>query len=313
MLKTRKFITGKDEEVWVRIWNEVFKDFKSERAMMMEDFVIWEKSPRFSAVGMFIAEWKNEPVGIANAYVDKNRDDKKGFIRELGVIPNFRGKGIGSNLMETALKSLEKRRMETAETWATEQMKEGQKLAESMGFKLVRVFSEMKVSLEPIPLNIGENEEITLRHMNKNMEDIELLNRLDNETFKEHYNFRPNTVEETKYMIENRPEIDVNGWFFAYLKDKPVGFVGTGIDKIFNKEKGAKRGWIWVIGVIKQDRLKGVGTRLILMAMEFLKSKGMTEAMLGVDDTNPTQAIKLYKKVGFKVDKKEYSYSKNIK
>jgi len=312
MLKIRKFVKGKDEEIWIRIWNEAFKEFEDERAMTMEDMTLRENDPRFSAEGMFIAEWKGEPVGLVNAYVDKNREEKKGFIRDLGVIPNFRRRGIGRKLVETAIESLKERGMEKVEVWATEEMKNSKKLYESMGFKSVRIFSEMKIGLDTIPSNIGENKEVTIKSMNKGMEDIKLLNWLSNETFKEHYNFRPHTIEETQYMIENSPEIDINGWFFTYLNEKPVGYVGTGIDKKFNEEKRMKRGWVWVIGVLKQERLKGVGTRLILRAMDFLKAKEMSEAILGVDDTNPTKAIELYKKVGFQIAKKESTYLKNI-
>lgn len=312
MLKIRKFVTGKDNEVWIRISNEAFKEFEDERATTMEDMTLWEKSPRFNAEGMFIAEWKKEPVGLVNAYVDKKREEKKGFIRMLGVTPKFRRRGIGRKLAETAIESLKERGMETVEVWTTEQMKSGKKLFESMDFKLVRIFSEMKIKLDTIPSNIGESKEVTVRSMNENIEDIKLLNWLNNETFKEHYNFRPSTVEETQYSIENSPDIDVNGWFFAYLKEKPVGYVGTGIDKKFIEEKGIKRGWVWVIGVLKPERNKGIGTRLVLEAIKFLKSKGMSEAMLGVDDTNVTKAIKLYEKVGFKIAKKEFTYLKNI-
>ena len=46
--------------------------------------------------------------------------------------------------------------------------------------------------------------------------------------------------------------------------------------------------------------------------MEFLKSEGMTEVDLGVDDSNPTKAIELYKKVGFKVAHKELTYLRKI-
>lgn len=46
--------------------------------------------------------------------------------------------------------------------------------------------------------------------------------------------------------------------------------------------------------------------------MNFLNSKGMNEAMLGVDDTNVTKALKLNEKVGFKIAKKEFTYLKNI-
>lgn len=260
MLRIKKFVTGKDEEVWIRIWNEAFKEFEDERAMTMEDMTLWEKSPRFSAEGMYIAEWKGEPIGLVNAYVDKKREEKKGFMRDIGVVPRFRKKGIGKKLAETAIKNLKERGMETVEVWATAQMKDARKLFEFMGFKLVRIFSEMKTGLDTIPSKIGENREATLKSMNRNLEDIKLLNWLSNETFKEHYDFRPSTIEETQYTIENSPDIDINGWFFAYLREKPVGYVGTGIDKKFIEEKGIRRGWVWVIGVLKHERNKGIGT-----------------------------------------------------
>lgn len=38
----------------------------------------------------------------------------------------------------------------------------------------------------------------------------------------------------------------------------------------------------------------------------------MTEVELGVDDLNQTEAIKLYKKVGFKVIRKDLTYQKGI-
>jgi ribosomal protein S18 acetylase RimI-like enzyme len=66
------------------------------------------------------------------------------------------------------------------------------------------------------------------------------------------------------------------------------------------------------IGVLKPYRRKGIGTRLMLQGMETLKAKGMTTAMLGVDDWNVTKAMKLYEKVGFNVTKKDFTYERNI-
>jgi ribosomal protein S18 acetylase RimI-like enzyme len=43
-------------------------------------------------------------------------------------------------------------------------------------------------------------------------------------------------------------------------------------------------------------------------AMQVLKEKEMTEALLYVDETNPTRATKLYEKVGFKVAMKSIIY-----
>ncbi|MFQ5758578.1 MAG: GNAT family N-acetyltransferase, partial [Candidatus Bathyarchaeia archaeon] len=97
-----------------------------------------------------------------------------------------------------------------------------------------------------------------------------------------------------------------------YLDEKPVGYVGAGIDSKFIEHKGIKRGWIMDIGVLKPNRRRGIGTALMQRGMEFLKSKEMTEVDLGVDDTNPTKAIGLYKKVGFKVVHKDLTYLRKI-
>jgi mycothiol synthase len=312
MLTIRGFIQGRDEEVWLKILNAAYKEYEDFRPYTIEDMEKFEKSPNFDATGMFIAEWNGEPVGCVNAFVDKKREEKKGFIRTLGVIPEFRRRGIGKALVEKAIESLKERGMECAESWTEADRVACKSLFESTGFQLIRVFSNMRMSLETIPSDIGEHKEVKIRAMQMNMEDIKLLNWLENETFKEHFDFRPRTVEETKYFVETRPWCDIAEYFFAYLDGKPVGHVGAGIDTKFIKYKGVKRGWIMTIGVLKPLRRRGIGTALMLHALKLLKSKGMKEVELGVDDSNPTKAIELYKKVGFKVVKKDLTYLKTI-
>jgi mycothiol synthase len=312
VLSIRSFVQGRDEEVWIRIVNAAYKEYDDFRPYTMKDMEKLEKSPNFDATGMFIAEWDGEPVGCVNAYVDKKREEKKGFIRSLAVIPEFRRRGIGRSLLKKAIESLKERGMKNVEAWTEEDRTACKSLFETMSFQIIRVFSHMRRSLETIPSNIGEHREVKIRNMQMNMEDIKLLNWLENETFKEHFNFRPETLEETRYFVETRPWCDIVQYFFAYLDDKPVGHVGAGIDTKFIRYKGIKRGWIMTIGVLKPFRRQGIGTALMLRALRFLKSKGMKEAELGVDDANPTKAIELYKKIGFKIVKKDLTYLKTI-
>jgi len=310
MLKIREFVKGEDEEVWLSIRNEAFKEYDDFRPSTMEDMEIWEKDPGFDPVGMFIAELNGKAVGRVQAYVDRQREEKKGFVQGLGVVPKFRRRGIGRELMDKAIESLRKREMETAECWTRDDKPICKHIFESMGFKLIRIFSTMGRELDTIP-SAGENEGVQIRVMKESMEDIELLRWLNDETFSEHFDFRPSTIEEWKHWCSH-PDFDHKGWFFALLEGKPVGHVGTWIDSKFVKYKGIKRGWVDTIGVLKPHRRKGIGTSLILRGMEYLKSRGMTEVELGVDDSNPTEAIKLYEKVGFKVVRKDLTYLKKI-
>lgn len=88
-------------------------------------------------------------------------------------------------------------------------------------------------------------------------------------------------------------------------------YIGVGVDEKYNVEKNVKSGVLLDIGVLKPYRRTGIGTRLMLEGLATLEAKGMTKAMLGVDDF-PTKATKLYEKVGFKAIKKDFTYKKTL-
>lgn len=46
---------------------------------------------------------------------------------------------------------------------------------------------------------------------------------------------------------------------------------------------------------------RGIAKRLMIDAMRRLQREGMEEAQLGVDETNVTNAVKLYERLGFAV------------
>lgn len=313
MLSVRSFIEGEDEEVWLRIQNEAYREYEDVRPDTMEDMEIWKKSPNFDSAGMFIAELDGKPVGVVNGFVDRLREEKTGFLRVLGVVPEFRRRGVGQCLVERAVESLRKRGMESVQGWTREGRGACKSLLVGMGFTLTRVSNAMRVDLKKIPYNIGEHEKLIMREMEMSKDDMELVRWLNNEAFKEHFNFRPYTSEEYEFRLTNKPwGCDILGVFISYLDEKPVGYVEAGIDSKFVEDKGSKRGWILSIGVLKPNRTRGIGTALMQQAMEFLKLKGMTDVELGVDDSNPTNAIELYKKMGFKIVYKDLTYTKKI-
>ena len=66
------------------------------------------------------------------------------------------------------------------------------------------------------------------------------------------------------------------------------------------------------IAVLRPYRGTGIGTRLILHGMDFLKAKGVAEVMLTVDSSNVTKAKQLYEKVGLTEAWKWTFYEKRI-
>jgi len=313
MLKIRNFVVGKDEAIWAHIVSVAFKDYEDFRSISAEEVRKEEKSPNFDASGMFIAELDGKPVGVVNAYIDKFREEKKGFIWRLGVLPEYRRRGVGKALAQKAIESLKERGMEIAETALGSTRETCIRLFKDLGFKLIRSSSIMKMSLDGIPSNIGENQEVEMRRLNiDSEEDMILLNDLENECFKEHFNYRPSKIEETRHWLLESPWFQWQACFFAELEGKPVGFIIIGVDEKYNREKGTLSGWINDVGVLKPFRRRGIGTVLMLKGLRELKNKGLENALLYVDDENPTKARKLYEKIGFKTIKKTQIYQKKI-
>jgi mycothiol synthase len=309
LLKIRPFRKGFDEKAYVSLFNAAFSDYDDIRSITFEEMKKMEEAPGFSVDGMIIAEWSGETAGMINAYIDRLREEKKGFVQSLAVLPKFRRKGIANKLVEEALKSLRDRGMKVAEAWAQSDREDCVHIYESFGFKRVRIMSMMKRSLDVTFASIGENKEARIKKIQvQNEREIGLLNWLDNETFKEHFNFRPKTIEETKYTLFENPWFRRQEWFFAILDNQPVGYVGVGVDEGLNREKSLKWGWILDIGVLKPHRRKGIGNSLMFYALKLLKTMQMDDAVLYVDDMNPTGAIKLYEKLGFKVLRKHIVY-----
>ena len=313
MLRLRRFVIGTDEVDWLRVWNAVYGVQLDLAPMTVAELKAREKALDFDAEGMFIAELNGQPVGIVHAYVDQLRDEKKGFLKDFGVVPAFRGQGIEEKLAETALDELKKRGMKVAQGSAYGDQGDIVRLWQRLGFTLVRRFSLMARDLDGLRLGVGTHDGVSLKALRKDSdEDLNVLNRLENECFKELFDWRRNPLERTVALVREDPFLKVQEWCFALLNEKHVGYVGMGIDELYNRKRKAKCGWVLGIGVLKPFRRMGIGTKLMLRGMNRLKAHGMTVVMLGVDDLNVTQATRLYEKIGFRVVRKEMVYEKTL-
>jgi len=305
MLNIRRFVKGADGPVWVRVLNASRKGREDWRTITVEDLLADAKPPSFDFEGRFIGELDGKAVSAVHGKVDKMSEDKRGFIR-LDVVPDFRSCGIETALIETALGELKARGMTIAQTWADLSERERIELLKGLQFRHVRVFSVMEMELAGLSQNIGEHTQVAIRPLRKEMEDdIKLFNWLGNENYKEDLDYSPIALEETRHFLFCDPYLKEKEILFAVLNGESVGCVGVGIDEKYNLEKKVQAGEVFTIGVLKAHRRKGIGARLMLHGLERLRARGMTKAILGVEDDNPTQAMRLYEKLGFSVKKRE--------
>jgi ribosomal protein S18 acetylase RimI-like enzyme len=108
------------------------------------------------------------------------------------------------------------------------------------------------------------------------------------------------------------PTFDPTLWQIAWRGDQVVGTVFGMINAKENEANGRKRGMTELISVARPWRGKGIAKALMARCMRELKARGMTEAALGVDAENPSGALKLYEKMGFRVVKKATFYRKPL-
>jgi mycothiol synthase len=82
-----------------------------------------------------------------------------------------------------------------------------------------------------------------------------------------------------------------------------------------SSDSGAEddEGWVKYLGVLRAYRKRGVGEALLRRAFATYAGKGRTQAGLGVDLENPTQAARLYRAVGMTPKYEANIYQRSVR
>lgn len=172
-------------------------------------------------------------------------------------------------------------------------------LLDRLGFATARYFLRMARPLsKPIP-EPRFPEGFTLRHV-AGERDADAWVAMFNESFIDHWNHHPKTVEIFKHIRADdgyRAEQDLialapDGTFaaFCYCRVHPEE----------NARSGRNEGWVHALGTRRGFRKIGLGRALLLAGLHRLKADGVDTAILSVDAASPTGATRLYESVGFR-------------
>src|SRR3954462_2231360 len=120
------------------------------------------------------------------------------------------------------------------------------------------------------------------------------------EAFRGSWDFTEATEENFQQAFDD-PLRDESLWKIAWVGDTVVGQVKSFINPEENEAMGYLRGYTEYISTHAEWRNRGIAGALLAASLRELKSRGMTEAALGVDTSNPGGAFQLYTKLGFQL------------
>ena len=121
----------------------------------------------------------------------------------------------------------------------------------------------------------------------------------DEEAFRDHWD-HAEPVEGDYERFYGEPDLDTTLWQVAWDGGEIAGLVLNTIYQHENELEGVLVGWLDSVATRRAWRGRGLAGALIVRSMAALRDRGMTEAGLGVDAENPSGALRLYEKFGFR-------------
>jgi len=240
---------------------------------------------------------------VGYAHLDPT-DKFEGSSGELVVHPDYRRRGIGRALVEqlTSLSPDGRLRL-----WAHGTHPAAERLASTLGFQRSRALCQMRRSLlaplPPAPLP----DDVTVRTFEVGRDEASWI-EVNNRAFAEHPDQSGWTVEDL-LRREKEHWFDPAGLFLAERAGRLVGFHWTkvhGGSQAHEHDGPAHShehdhdaiGEVYVVGVDPSAQGIGLGPALTRIGLAHLRQRGLSQAMLYVDETN-TNAVRVYQRLGF--------------
>ena len=184
------------------------------------------------------------------------------------------------------------------ETFRDEVVTDAIGLHRRFGFRPVRWYHEMRRDLaEPIP---PEPDLGPLRTICFEPAWAERVRLAHNEAFADHWGSEPLPADVFERDFVGDPHFRADLSFLVLDGDEPAGYTINYVAEEDWEATGVREGWIGQLGVRRPWRRRGVATALLLRSMAAFRAAGLDTASLGVDTENPTGAVGVYERVGFR-------------
>ncbi len=184
----------------------------------------------------------------------------------------------------------------------------------SAGFGLERSWASLARQVEPdlperklpagirlVPFRLGHSEAVRIAL---------------NEAFRDHWGFAP--IGRTEWRRQSAvggfaPRLSVLAVEGGGATHEPLRVAAFALTELHRSEwklRGERFGYLATIGVVRRWRGAGLSTAVIARALRAYRRMGLASAVLDVDAANPSGALAMYERLGFRERDRTATYAK---
>jgi mycothiol synthase len=247
----------------------------------------------FPEKDLFVSETAGNIIGYLSVFYEAEINR---VLLDCLVHPQHRRKGIATHLFERAIQHVKKSGISVAQVSIQDTNTAAGQLASRLKLTVVRRFLQFKLDICNTHLPDVNPGGFEIRALQRGEEAK--LTELQNRCFAGTWGFNPNTIEDIVYRL-NLSDCSAEDVIMAYEDNTPVGYCWTRIIPLTNPDREKNRGLIHMIGVDPEYLQKGIGKKVLLAGLKYLKRTGSRAVGLTVDREN-LAARSLYISIGFK-------------
>ena len=230
------------------------------------------------------------------------------------VVPDHRGRGIGSELVEWQIgrgREMITASPEVSPAWlelsASQTDERRAELFRAFGFAPLRYYHEMRRPLaDPIPV-VALAPDLTLVPFDFSRD--EATRSAHNEAFLDHFAATQLDRESWQTWVTGDHHFDIASSVLVLAGTEIAGYSLTGVYPEEWAGLGFTEGWIHQLGVRRPWRGQGVAKVLLGASATAFAGAGLEYAALDVDADNPTGALALYEGAGYRRTKTRVAWS----
>ena len=179
-------------------------------------------------------------------------------------------------------------------------------VAERAGFVPVRYFEELLRPLVALP-QPGAVPGIRVERWPDGLD--EELREVKNTAFRDHWGSSLSTAQEWQTQLHGHAgRTDLSFVAVDEACAEPVALLITARYPDDDALLGRRDGWVQTLATLRPWRGRGLGSCLIAHALAAYVDEGLTHASIAVDSANPSGAARLYRNLGFVLERRSVAY-----